>query len=91
MKQYQSKSQDAERELHFLRTKCKKIESERTELSTELGNCLKERNRLVGRTAELEKLTRYGKRGGGGGRVTKGGFWWEKWGRWKKFRGGPAV
>jgi septal ring factor EnvC (AmiA/AmiB activator) len=63
LKQYQSKTQDVERELHFLRTQCKKIESERTELSTELGNCLKERNRLVGRTAELEKLTRYDKQG----------------------------
>ncbi len=62
MKQYQSKSQDLERELGYLRSQCKKIESERTELSAELGNCLKERNRLVGRTAELEKLTRYGHR-----------------------------
>ncbi|XP_028391029.1 uncharacterized protein LOC114515911 [Dendronephthya gigantea] len=58
VKQFQTKSQDLERELNYLRNQSKKIESERTELSTELGNCLKERNRLVGRTAELEKLTR---------------------------------
>ena len=64
LKQYHSKSHDLERELNYLRTQCKKIESERNEFSTELANCLKERNRLEGRTAELEKLTRYCRRNG---------------------------